>query len=173
MWSMWKEKTGEGVTHYILVTGYRKWQYRNAVIDRLNKLRDQHKGDIVLIHGDCPTQRKGWINEEESVDEVAKEWAIVNELPYFSFPARWKALGNSAGPRRNDKMAKWLYELLINSPRSKYGNSGIDHDLYTCLAFVHPESVGTLDCMDKLDNYGLKYERITTEDSHAISRRKA
>lgn len=152
------------MTHYILVTGYRKWPFRSAVVDRLNSLYSLHKGDVMVIHGDCPTKRYGWMSEGESVDAIAKEWAMVNEVPYLSFPARWLVFRSAAGPIRNEKMVKWLYEILRASSSGVHVYEDINHDAYTCLAFVHPESVGTLDCIKKLDSYGLKYTRVTPED---------
>lgn len=118
----------------------------------------------MVIHGDCPTKKGGWLSEGESVDAIAKEWAIVNELPYLSFPARWLVFGASAGPKRNKKMVVWLYNVLRSTFNGIHVYDDIDHSAYTCLAFVHPESVGTVDCMKKLDEYGLKYERIAPEE---------
>lgn len=40
------------------------------------------------------------------VDALAKSYALQNKLPYTEVKADWDKYGRSAGPRRNQKMAK-------------------------------------------------------------------
>jgi hypothetical protein len=116
---------------YILVAGYRAFEDRELVWLELDACHESY-GDGIVVHGDCKhPDGKGY-----SVDQLAKEWAILNEWPYLSWPARWKSLASrGAGPWRNSLMVTWVANRKANSH---------------ALAFVHPQSRGTLDFAHKV-----------------------
>lgn len=37
-------------------------------------------------------------------DEMARQWAMNNEVPHTCYPAKWTQLRNAAGPARNAQM---------------------------------------------------------------------
>lgn len=46
------------------------------------------------------------------IDELGKQWAIRNAIPYSMFNADWRKYGKRAGPLRNELMA-WRADALI------------------------------------------------------------
>lgn len=140
--------------HYVLVTGYRRWENAEEITSRLDQLHEAHHGNIMVIQGDCPDPNPH-LSEHLSADMIAKNWAIRNEVPYLSFPARWKAEGKIAGPMRNKFMTNWLLCIVTLN-----GIVPINRSNYTCLAFLHPESQGTVGCIYEIKNLGMEVEVI-------------
>jgi YspA, cpYpsA-related SLOG family len=120
----------------VIVTGWRGWSAseRNvqrlwSTLDALHDLGQYVNGGLQLVVGDCPTGAD---------DEVAKWYQSTIEEgcehhipPLITFHADWDKYGKAAGPIRNQEMV----------------NGGAD----LCLAFLHPESRGTLDCMGRAE----------------------
>lgn len=111
----------------ILITGGRNWTDEGAVakavireIDRLSP------GQIVLIHGACPT------GADAIASRLAKQLGVY-ERPW---PADWEAYGRAAGPMRNQAM--------------------VDDGADVCLAFPMPSSRGTFDCMRRAEAAGIR-----------------
>lgn len=141
---------------YVLITGYRAMSSAKPVIDKLNELYAIHRENMMVIHGDCPNTGLPGERIFDSADTVAKNWSIHNEVPYLSFPARWKAQGKKAGPIRNNRMATWLHNVLVHEEEEYH----LSTDWYKCLAFLHPKSRGTVDCIEQLKNANLEVEII-------------
>ena len=45
--------------------------------------------------------------EAQGIDQLGKEWALSRGIPVRSFRAHWGRYGRSAGPLRNESMAKY------------------------------------------------------------------
>ena len=66
----------------------------------------------------------------KGADQLATQWALVNNVPVELFPADWKNFGSSAGPIRNKKMLGSKIDLLIAFP----GGKGTDNMIKICQA---------------------------------------
>ena len=83
----------------ILVCGgrdYNDWFRVKQALDKIH--REQEITEVV--HGACCDR----LGKLRGADRWAEWWAILNEVPYQAVPAKWKAHGPSAGPRRNELM---------------------------------------------------------------------
>ena len=83
----------------VIFTGGRDYQDESRVKEVLEGLSEDASKlglELVIIHGKCPT------GLDNIVDEMAREMGILVE----SYPADWKRYGLSAGPIRNEFMAK-------------------------------------------------------------------
>lgn len=138
---------------YVLITGYRALPDKHLVTKQLNMLYVTHLTEMMVIHGDCPHPEKGG---GFSADAVAKEWAIEHEVPYLSFPARWKIEGKSAGPNRNRRMVIWLHNVLVSDDPDYH----LSISWYRCFAFLHPKSRGTVNCIKEIRSCSLEVEVI-------------
>lgn len=49
----------------------------------------------------------------EGVDKLGEDWADTNKIPITRFPPNWTEFGKSAGPRRNEEMAKYAQAAII------------------------------------------------------------
>lgn len=109
----------------ILVTGSRRWTDRWPIEANLRFLDRMRGGE------DYTLVHGGAKGADEIAAEIARElrWAIEEH------PADWDRLGKSAGPRRNAEMVAAGAEV--------------------CLAFVMPDSVGTLDCIRRARDAGI------------------
>lgn len=79
----------------VLVTGSRDMQKADyeLVAATLERVRQRLGGRFVLIHGAAP-----------GADSLAAEWALINRIPAWGFPADWDAHNRAAGPIRNREM---------------------------------------------------------------------
>lgn len=83
--------------------------------------------NMVVVEGQCP--RGG-------ADRLAEEWATGREyVDHDPIPANWVALGNIAGPYRNQQM--------------------VDLGANVCLAFPLETSRGTWDCVRRAEEAGI------------------
>jgi hypothetical protein len=98
-----------------IVCGGRDYQDRSAVFDALDKLH-MKVGITLIIHGACC--EKGKPTVLTGADRWAQEWAQEREVPYFGVPAEWRVSSNSAGPRRNGKMAALNPNGVVAFPRA-------------------------------------------------------
>lgn len=118
---------------FIFVSGYRGLEDADTVFFHLDAVKQTYDGfSLMLIHGDCPT----------GADAFAKEWAKFHEIPYLSWPAKWKtgSLGKREGPKRNEEMSEFVKAI------SQYG-------VVECLAFWDPKSKGTVHAIDLMRSY--------------------
>lgn len=76
----------------------------------LDSVLEQYlEGFTTLIHGDA-----------DGADSLADDWAHMNYIPCWKFPAEWHRWGNAAGPIRNTKMLKVSQpDLVIAFPGGK------------------------------------------------------
>ena len=77
----------------VLVTGSRDWTHTPTITAALDRLRAEHGGRLVVVHGACP----------DGADAIADRWAHANGAPVEAHPARWST-GRRAGPDRNARM---------------------------------------------------------------------
>lgn len=56
-----------------------------------------------IVSGHCP----------DSPDILGEIWAEKNKIPIKLFPANWELFGRSAGPKRNEEMAKYADQAII------------------------------------------------------------
>ena len=47
------------------------------------------------------------------VDKLGEEWAALNRVPIHQYLPQWAVYGKSAGPRRNEEMAKNAEALIL------------------------------------------------------------
>lgn len=104
----------------VLVTGSRDWDDELAIRHALFTLPQ----DTVIVHGDAP-------GADRMAQRLAREFGFADE-PH---PAKWRTLGKSAGPIRNQEM--------------------VDLGADICFAFPGPESVGTWDCVRRAQKAGI------------------
>lgn len=84
----------------------------------------------VLVHGACPT------GADRIADEITYDWPWIVER----HPAYWDAHGKAAGPLRNQQM--------------------VDLGADVCIAFLMPDSRGTVDCAAKAEAAGIRVVRV-------------
>lgn len=118
----------------ILVTGSRDWDDWQTIHDALLLAAFGMGfacGEIILVHGDCPT------GADWCVEDCAKGTGWATE-PH---PADWDKHGKAAGPIRNQKMV----------------DAGAD----ICLAFIKNKSRGATHCADAAEKAGIPVLRWT------------
>jgi len=127
----------------VLITGSRNPspQLQNAVTDRLSELLQtaiEGKMELWVIHGHCPS----------GADNIAHNWVHAQREPLvseFLVPAQWRSHpGKTGGNYRNT--------VLVDLCRSL----DLDEDNLVCAeAFPAPTSVGTVDCIKKIQQADL------------------
>lgn len=70
--------------------------------ERLNILFD-FLDDITEVVSGCAS----------GIDSDAIDWAKQHNIPYKEFPADWDCYGKSAGPIRNEQMAKYADAVIL------------------------------------------------------------
>lgn len=120
-----------------------------------------NEGSVLLICGSRNLRKKEYIKDIQAaidtfglsnvrlivsgcargIDELAIEWAQKKMIPVQKFPADWKRLGNSAGSRRNIKMAEYLIEKSLEGHKvyalalpDGYESRGTNHMISCCIA---------------------------------------
>ena len=123
----------------IVVTGSRDWSSPQRVHLALSLTLDG--GEFLLGVGDCPT----------GGDKFAREWGTANLIwPVTTFHAPWPLRKRAAGPIRNHFMIDMFRPRLV-------------------LAFLRPESRGTVDCADYAESLGIEVRRFREGGSDAKS----
>lgn len=75
----------------VIVCGGRDFDDRNYIWRGLDDFHEGYNGPIAkLVHGGA-----------QGADSEAAEWAKRTGVKAVAVPARWKAFGKAAGPRRN------------------------------------------------------------------------
>jgi len=124
----------------VLVSGYREWTSRDAILHRLNR----YEAGTILLHGDCGESVRNspdpWDWYHIGADKIAGEIGKILRFHVHAYPAHWD-LGKRGGPHRNDTM---LDVLLVLQRRG-----------YDCHfeAFLHPNSVGIVRMIESLDKH--------------------
>lgn len=125
-------------THRVLITGSRNWVNPFIVGKAIEEYWAEviyHSwswpGDLVIVHGECPTGADHW----------ADLWAKTHEYEVEPHPAQWDLYGKFAGPKRNMEM--------------------VDLGANVVLAFPHSDSRSTVQCMKYAKEKGLRVEEFT------------
>lgn len=111
----------------IVVTGTRRETRRGVISAELDKHSPSH-----VIVGCYPG----------GVDLEAKQWALSRGLCPIVVHAPWKALGRTAGPKRNNCLAQ----------------VGKAMEAWKCIAVPDDESKGTHDCAKACARHGIPVE---------------
>lgn len=131
----------------VLVTGSRDWPDKYVVFDALQKAFELSNGNMVVVHGGCPT----------GADAYAAEWVrlrmgflgyMVDDEPHR---ADWK------GPRKKGAGYARNAEMV---------NLGAD----LCLAFIYNDSDGATHCSGLAKKAGIKTETFKDGTSMAFKR---
>lgn len=61
------------------------------------------------------------MGDAKGADELAKEYAVVKNIPYRVFKADWDLYGKKAGPIRNEEMIKIIEPDLVVAFRGGKG----------------------------------------------------
>lgn len=117
----------------VLVTGGRKYPFRDLLFQVLDKLHAEAGIDAVIEGGH-------W----DGADKYAREWARANGMEPETYEADWTGLGNAAGPIRNEEMVRESRPDL-------------------CLGFPTPgeKNKGTRGCMKLARDAGIETIEIT------------
>ncbi|MEU9323242.1 DUF2493 domain-containing protein [Streptomyces canus] len=117
----------------VLITGSRDWRDELTIQATLQDVAAEHPADgqLVLVHGACPT----------GADLIANEWAVRRGCLIEAHPAAWWKYGRVAGPRRNKEMV----------------DAGAD----ICLAFIRNGSRGATHCANLAERAGIETRRWT------------
>lgn len=113
----------------VLITGSRNWSDEWAIAEVLAiEVKKAHLdgGDVVIVHGDCPT----------GADRIAQDICDRSGIATERHPADWNKHGKAAGPIRNQEMV----------------DSGVD----ICYAFSKGGSRGTKDCKARASAAGVE-----------------
>lgn len=115
----------------IVVTGSRDWSAPGRIYDALDYELAEHQ-QFLLGVGDCTT----------GADWLTWHWGKQNLMwPVTMFYAPWRRRGKAAGPIRNHFMIDQFRPRLV-------------------LAFLRPESRGTVDCADYAESKGIVVRRF-------------
>lgn len=122
----------------VLVTGWRYWPPEAAYVvywalNRATDLWMARQYPVIVIDGQSPYG---------GVDDYANDWASSQQPRVMTerYPAERASNGRLLGGQRNTLMV----------------SKGAD----VCLAFPHPSSVGTVDCMRKAERAGIRVVEI-------------
>jgi len=77
----------------VLICGSRYWEGREEIREKITKLFDENKHDMLVIHGAA-----------RGADTIAGEEASKLGIPVEAYPADWKKYGRAAGAIRNTSM---------------------------------------------------------------------
>lgn len=127
----------------VIVTGSRNWNNYNALrsyIDHVCWKEGILYTPHLIVHGDA-----------RGADQLANEYAIQHGIPVKAFPADW-ALGNKAGPIRNQQMIDWALRKSTN-PSDDVESAWTE---VICIAFPVPQSKGTWDCIRRCERAKIK-----------------
>ena len=121
----------------IVVTGWREATVETHGTFILEKLAAVRTTKTTALYDGCA----------RGVDNIAHIWAKSQKLATRRFRANWAYYGGAAGPARNGQMIKAAIE--------DFGTVNI-----LGVAFPHPSSVGTIDCMTKFERLGIRYVKF-------------
>ncbi|MBQ2704246.1 MAG: DUF2493 domain-containing protein [Clostridia bacterium] len=102
----------------VLVAGsrnYNDYEEAKAFIQKcINRIEKEY--ELVFVSGDC-----------RGADKLGEQFALENDYNVEKHPADWERFGKSAGPKRNETMAKVAdYIICFWDGRSKGTKSMID-----------------------------------------------
>lgn len=113
----------------VVVTGGRDYQ-NDRVVNRVLSAYHRVHGIRLLVQGGA-----------RGADALAKQWAILNDVPHRTYKADWNGLGLSAGHIRNQQM------LDAEAP-------------HVVIAF--PGGRGTADCQRRARRAGIQVLKVVS-----------
>jgi hypothetical protein len=119
----------------VIVTGSRHWYCLEIAGQVVRRLKARHGDALVIVHGAAP-------GVDRAFDDAAAAEGVARE-PH---PARWRELGNGAGPVRNGEMVAAGAALCV----------AVHRDLKA--------SRGTKDCVRKALAAGIPVWLVDSED---------
>lgn len=120
----------------LLVTGYRHWPHAHVVREQLERFLAYAESQQAIP---CVI-----VGDATGADQMVRDWCEAQLVDVMVFAADWETHGKSAGPKRNALM--------------------IDERPDFAVAFLHPNSKGTLDCIRQCEA-----ARIPTRVVHSDS----
>ncbi|MFE4355124.1 hypothetical protein [Kitasatospora sp. NPDC056800] len=124
------------------MTGSRRWENYQTIYNILESLwrefrrmaysQDYPIGRFTVVEGGCATGADLWARDWVRLHSI-RTWH--DQVASETFAANWTVNGLQAGPMRNSAMVA----------------SGVD----LCLAFMRPNSRGTMDCVTKAIKAGI------------------
>jgi hypothetical protein len=112
----------------VVITGSRDWQDREPIERVL-------EGAQMVVHG--------WASGADSIAHEIATARGIERRPFRVPAGRWRAIGDRAGPERNERMARYAAQLIAEG-----------HDV-RCYAFPLPSSRGTWDCASRMRKHGV------------------
>lgn len=86
----------------VLVCGSRDWNDPQTIKNRLLALKQQHGGELHIIHGAA-----------RGADVIAAMYARSMDIPEQAYPAKWRQQGRKAGILRNLEMLDQKPDLVL------------------------------------------------------------
>lgn len=125
----------------VIVTGSRDWEDYSTLRSYMDHVSYTNGTKFsVIVHGDC-----------RGADQCAVKYALEWGIESVAFPADW-ALGNKAGPIRNQEMINWALTKSTN-PSDDVESAWTE---VICIAFPLPKSKGTWDCIRRCERAKIK-----------------
>lgn len=118
----------------ILVTGSRRWTDVDKVHYTLESWMDaiaEPQEEVILVHGECHLG---------GADIIARDYWLSKGRKDEPHPADWETYGKGAGFVRNGEM--------------------VDLGADLCIAFILPDSNGTIDCLNRAIMAGIKTVQV-------------
>lgn len=122
----------------ILVTGSRNYPHWNQVNEALLAACAGH-GNIVIIHGACPT----------GADALADRFVAYQRVRVERYPADWDTHGRAAGPKRNAHMVSLGADVCLafigncTSPRCRINGEHPSHGASGCADLAEAAGIPT------------------------------
>lgn len=139
-------------THVVLVvTGWRemhKLPYAKAAAREWFDFVERNHGPISLVIE----------GGQRGADRLCRKEAERRGIPVQTVKAEWTALGRKAGPIRNQRMVNM----------AKYCDESSE-DKVVGLAFLAPQSTGTVDCIDRLEKAGFWVEKCHLPNTEMVA----
>lgn len=121
----------------VIIAGSRKFNDQDLFDKTVNNiLANYNTNELEIVSGACA-----------GADAMGEEYAKNHNIRLAEFPAYWSKYGKSAGPIRNEQMAKYAAEA----------------DRGILIAFPIGESRGTRNMIKLARQYGLEVEIVETE----------
>lgn len=137
------ERTPETAEFRILVTGSRDWSDEDAVWlaidDAIFGSLVTHNGQVVIVHGHCPT----------GADAIADRLATEGDCRVERHPANWSQ-GRKAGPERNAHMVSLGADVCLafigdcTSPRCRRTDRHPSHGASGCADLAEAAGIPTI-----------------------------
>lgn len=138
----------------LIIAGTRSFKDR-AIFDReLNKLIVANKWKVTeVVSGGC-----------QGADRLGETWAATHGIPCRIFGARWDKNGKSAGPTRNQRIAKY-----VAVAKDETGKGQVENAL---VVFWDQKSPGTANMMTEANNLDIPVYNVDINKIGVVAREK-